>query len=256
MTAINWRLYVLIHRQEDPQAAEEARSSILADDCLSFAAQGLLLKILEHAPEWNTNAAGISKAVKDARGQRGEGVAAVRALFQEMAAAGYLVRTIVPRGNLRGTRVDVFDVPQPLAPLTPAPPIDHPIERRGTVTYLVGQPGNSTVKIGQTGDIRKRLAGLQTASPMRLEVLWSHHGGFYLEQLLHHQFERYRLHGEWFNFGRSDPVKAVSRFVRQVDDKKYEEFERQLKEYGCIVDDSLVWPYRAEATQATANSPR
>lgn len=83
----------------------------------------------------------------------------------------------------------------------------------GPVVYVIGS-GTSLVKLGRTGDLRKRLAMLQTGSPEKLEVLWATEGDALLESYLHEAFKHRRQHGEWFALGE-DPVPMVKAAVAQ-----------------------------------------
>jgi hypothetical protein len=82
------------------------------------------------------------------------------------------------------------------------------VAAKSEVVYVLGTPGSNTVKIGRTIDLTKRLAEIQRMSPVPLEALWSHPGGYELETNLHRQFSALRTHGEWFTFG-GDPVVSV-----------------------------------------------
>lgn len=76
------------------------------------------------------------------------------------------------------------------------------------VIYVLGAPGSSTVKIGTTTNLAKRVADIQRMSPVPLEVLWTCPGGRELETQLHRHFKALRSHGEWFTF-RRDPVRLI-----------------------------------------------
>jgi hypothetical protein len=55
------------------------------------------------------------------------------------------------------------------------------------------------IKIGVTTNIHARLAALQTASPVKLEVIaWKPGARRVFEQALHGEFADHRIHGEWF----------------------------------------------------------
>ena len=69
--------------------------------------------------------------------------------------------------------------------------------RIGCVYFLEG-PGGA-IKIGYARDLTKRLASLQTGSPVRLRVLATVQGGSRLEREYHREFAGYALHGEWFS---------------------------------------------------------
>jgi hypothetical protein len=83
------------------------------------------------------------------------------------------------------------------------------------VVYAIGSPEHGFVKIGTTSDLPARLSALQTPSPFPLRVLWQHEGGRELEGFLHSRLREYRVRGEWFDFGDSDPVAEISRWVEQ-----------------------------------------
>lgn len=81
---------------------------------------------------------------------------------------------------------------------------------RTQFVYLIGSTGSPLVKIGTTNDLGRRLRDIQNMSPAPLSVLWHAEGGLALEQALHSRFGKYRKHGEWFDFGRRDPIALVS----------------------------------------------
>jgi len=57
-------------------------------------------------------------------------------------------------------------------------------------------------KIGITNDPQRRLAGLQTASPVKLACLAAYQSNeytFHMERRLHLKFKGNRLEGEWFS---------------------------------------------------------
>lgn len=56
------------------------------------------------------------------------------------------------------------------------------------------------VKIGYTTNVDRRLRGLQTGSPHKLEILLTHPGSRRDEQLCHEQFAHLRVQGEWFRY--------------------------------------------------------
>lgn len=64
--------------------------------------------------------------------------------------------------------------------------------------YFVETPLNCAIKIGTAQDVDKRVASLQTAHPVALNVLLTVPGGRGEESILHARFNSERLHGEWF----------------------------------------------------------
>lgn len=198
---------MLIHVPDDPEEAAAARAAIMADERLSYGALGLLLVILDHAPAWG----GFSsydlsrRALPQEEGYR-ELHDAFFPIIDELYEHGYLVRT--RRQGAKGKfieDIEAFAVPQG------APAVDDPSQ----VVYVIGQPGQSVVKIGTTSNLRARLRVIQTGSPVRLQILWSGPGGRRLESWLHDIFKHWRLEGEWFDFHDSDPVASVKKVVEQ-----------------------------------------
>lgn len=82
---------------------------------------------------------------------------------------------------------------EPIRPMSAFALHEGPSDR----VYVVGF--GPYVKIGFSASAKgKRLRGLQTAIPQKLEVYGYLPGGLDLETDLHKMFEAYRLQGEWF----------------------------------------------------------
>lgn len=64
------------------------------------------------------------------------------------------------------------------------------------VYFIAAETGQ--IKIGVSCEVKKRLATLQTASPVRLSLLMVLRGGYELEAELHKRFSNFRRNGEWF----------------------------------------------------------
>lgn len=71
-------------------------------------------------------------------------------------------------------------------------------ERRVEQLVYFIQSATGDIKIGMAVDVKARLKGLQTAHPVKLELLASTGGGREQEKAYHTQFADHRLHGEWF----------------------------------------------------------
>ncbi|WP_168200871.1 GIY-YIG nuclease family protein [Allokutzneria sp. NRRL B-24872] len=82
--------------------------------------------------------------------------------------------------------------------------------------YVIAQVGTTRVKIGYTRNVARRLKGLQTSNPYKLEVLWHAPGDMRLEEALHKKFAKRRTQGEWFDFGHLNPVKAVEAALSKI----------------------------------------
>jgi len=78
------------------------------------------------------------------------------------------------------------------------------------VIYFIQQANHTgPIKIGFSGDPKKRLAEIQRMSPVKLSIIKLLEGDKTREQGLHSQFRQYRLWGEWF-----EPVKVIKRFLQ------------------------------------------
>lgn len=64
--------------------------------------------------------------------------------------------------------------------------------------YVIG-PEDGPYKIGISGDVKRRIADLQTGAWSKLQLICSCDGTEALELELHHRFKKYRLQGEWFD---------------------------------------------------------
>jgi hypothetical protein len=84
------------------------------------------------------------------------------------------------------------------------------------VVYLIGSQHVGHAKIGRSNDVDRRFGDIQRSSPVPLSLLWTTEGDHRLESALHHHFASLRIHGEWFDFGDSDPVAAVVEAVEAV----------------------------------------
>ena len=85
-----------------------------------------------------------------------------------------------------------------------------------TDLYVIGEGnGSGVVKIGKSGDVKVRLASLQTGYPRKLQALHVEPESGHLEDWLHDRFAAFRLHGEWFDFGANDPVATVRAAIEE-----------------------------------------
>lgn len=126
-------------------------------------------------------------------------------LLEELAAAGYAWHG--PDGT--------FIIGDPLrrnapaaAPWTPAPKSSGP-SRHGWA-YAIADSKRRMVKIGTSRDVARRLRGLQTSSPLTLNLIWQDRGGAALEAHLHEAFSSRRVRGEWFDFAGVDAAALIA----------------------------------------------
>ncbi|MGW4075968.1 GIY-YIG nuclease family protein [Streptomyces asiaticus] len=207
---------MFVHRSFENDELPEALLAAALDGRLTYAARGLLIELLTSGDKLEASAVAVGRRAKDARGDKGEGRDSVRGLLDELKECGYLLqhRFRANRGQL-GTRTDLYDSPRkPSVALPPEYLASEGSVDEGAV-YVIGQPGSSTVKIGSTSSLEGRLKGIQTGSPVRLEVLWSCQADWRLEAFLHGVFRDLRLEGEWFDFENADPVAEVARAAEQ-----------------------------------------
>jgi hypothetical protein len=64
--------------------------------------------------------------------------------------------------------------------------------------YFIDAPGCGVLRIGKTPDIDKRMATLQTHSPVKLGLLVTIEYDHGLVDRIHGHLADYRSHGEWF----------------------------------------------------------
>jgi len=201
---------MLIYRRQDRDLATAAQSAVLSDDRLSLTAVAVLLKILDHAPEWNVNAQSFHEMCEEAR-PGGESKRSIRMAFRELTDAGYMRRTKGrrPNGDFH-TTIEATDIPDDFS--TVGCSRDHGVLPVGgdSVVYVVGPTEGATVKIGTTRDIEKRVSGIQNGNPALMVVHWTCPGSVELESYLHRAFQARRRRGEWFDFGEDDPVVQVA----------------------------------------------
>ncbi len=194
---------MLIHVPDNANSAAAARAAIMTDERLSYGAIGLLLVILNHAPRWDVSTGTLMERVRARSSNDDAGSSAFLAAVDELHDYGYLAHTRRRSGSRRAEHVEAFAVPQD------APQQEGDL-RAGQVVYVIGQPGRRVAKIGTTSNAGARLRAIQTGCPVRLQVLWTCPGGRRLESWLHEAFSSWRLEGEWFDFGHSDPVHTVA----------------------------------------------
>lgn len=213
---------MLIHRREDPVLAAAAQAALLSDGRLGLVTVGVLMKILNHAPEWNINAKTFNEMREEDRGLQAESKRSIRTAFRELTELGYMRRT---RGRKSSgdfhTTLDVSDTPHDFTVAGQGREYGVMPADGESVVYVVGPANSSVVKIGTTTNLTNRVNGIQTGHPLLLLARWTCPGGVELEAFLHRRFDSIRMNGEWFNFEGSDPVdeiaKASERFYRLPD---------------------------------------
>lgn len=77
--------------------------------------------------------------------------------------------------------------------------------------YFIQHGAGGPIKIGIAKDVERRLASLQSASPVPLHVLGAVRGTERGERQLHLRFAKHRIRGEWFQ-----PVEDLLRYVERT----------------------------------------
>ena len=80
---------------------------------------------------------------------------------------------------------------------------------RGYIYFI--QADNGLIKIGFSGDPKRRLKGLKTMCPIGLELLAVFEGSTGEEEKLHERFKKHRVHGEWFK-----PRKIILKYINEI----------------------------------------
>jgi len=93
------------------------------------------------------------------------------------------------------------------------------------MVYFIKQ-GNY-VKIGRARNVKRRIRRLQTASPVKLELIHTKESNSdqRTEKSLHNKFKADRVEGEWFNIS-----KKMKRFLLKQDGNI-----KKVKKIACIV---------------------
>jgi hypothetical protein len=83
--------------------------------------------------------------------------------------------------------------------------------------YVIGgDPG--TIKVGVATNVKSRLRGLQTGSPVKLKVFHAIRvpakRAFIIEWAVHDRLAKYELEGEWFRFAAAQAVVIISKMVK------------------------------------------
>jgi Meiotically up-regulated gene 113 len=80
----------------------------------------------------------------------------------------------------------------------------------GDHLYVIGTGKDGRAKIGRTKrSANQRPRELQTGNPDKLQILAWFDGLGYTGTRLHSYYDPYRVSGEWFDFGGSNPVQIV-----------------------------------------------
>jgi hypothetical protein len=81
-----------------------------------------------------------------------------------------------------------------------------------TLIYLIQHGQSRSMKIGLTKDLRGRIKGLQTGSPitLSLQYAWEVTDASSLENLLHRRFSNKQVLGEWFELSLQDEADLIA----------------------------------------------
>jgi hypothetical protein len=84
------------------------------------------------------------------------------------------------------------------------------------IYVIVGTP--DTIKIGVATNVKSRLSGIQTGSPVKLKVFHTFkvpaERAFAIESVVHERLAKYELEGEWFRFCAAQAVVIISKILK------------------------------------------
>ena len=102
-----------IHRTMPEKHFTQISNDVLRDERLGYAARGVLCELLSRPDGWDVNADTLAANARAKRAKCGEGRRPMRAIFSELTAAGYLIRTRHrdDRGRMV-TELHLYDQPQ------------------------------------------------------------------------------------------------------------------------------------------------
>jgi hypothetical protein len=78
--------------------------------------------------------------------------------------------------------------------------------------YFIKHSGIPVIKVGKADDVKKRISGLQTANPFKLELLHQCEGDEAAEREIHKYLKPARVRGEWFHMDHPR-VKEALEFI-------------------------------------------
>ncbi|MET9568494.1 GIY-YIG nuclease family protein [Streptomyces virginiae] len=109
---------------------------------------------------------------------------------------------------------------------------------------MIAADGSPLVKIGWTTDPNRRIADLQSGSPLALRVLGTFEGNAELEAALQAHFADQRVRGEWFDLG-AEPLKVVTPVAKREKARLAERAGRKPKHAvstaGPLTAEIIAW---------------
>lgn len=89
------------------------------------------------------------------------------------------------------------------APDAESPPLLANQAYAGSYIYFVKAETVDAIKVGTARNVKARLAGMQTGSPLKLAIertfIVPHERAYVIERRIHDALSGFRRHGEWFN---------------------------------------------------------
>lgn len=105
------------------------------------------------------------------------------------------------------------------------------------MTYVYIITDGDFYKIGVSGNFKKRLASLNTASPRKLKIVATRFFeerqlALTKESSLHEKYSMFRVNGEWFNITENEVIRIIDEHLflpREYFIKKINEYKERLK---------------------------
>lgn len=152
---------MMIHHSRPASDFATLPNETLRDERLSIAARGHLAYLLSLPDGWNTTADAEANRARALRGKRGEGRAAMRAIYAELKNAGYIRYDRTQANGKWSTEIHVFDRPRTDVPRTDVPetrtsvppaetpePVDNPPDTFSQVAPTYASPGVGPPDVG------------------------------------------------------------------------------------------------------------
>lgn len=103
--------------------------------------------------------------------------------------------------------------------------------RHYTHIYAVGPKGGGCIKFGRAKNVKSRFSGIQTGSPVKLEIIGSSLLPVEVEDGIHDHLADHHSHGEWFL-----PTMKVVAIAELIRDKKHVELLTRIGLYKILPD--------------------
>lgn len=101
------------------------------------------------------------------------------------------------------------------------------------MVYLIADTERKYCKIGKSINPKERLGGIQTSSPLDLEIICTKEGSTNEEGYLHKKFQKYHIRGEWFQYNEEivEYLNSIDIIPAKTIDKKAKSNGKRTEKY-------------------------